>query len=164
MIRKEYKMLEDMMCKEPINRNPYLLWIPLFVEVGEAAQKAGREGKGNHETEPAVIRKAFICSPYRGSGNDGVDRIHNIQKAQKACEYAIEQGYIPYAPHLYFPQFLSDDKPEEREMGMLLGLTWLARCDELWVIGDRISEGMKREIEQARKWCIPVRRFIYMKE
>ena len=82
---------------------------------------------------------------------------HNIALAESICRYAVSKGYVPYAPHLYFPQFLSENDPEERETGILMGLSWLARCDEVWVGGFRISEGMSREIAMAKEWGIPLK-------
>ena len=115
------------------------------------------------KTKEPEIRKVFISSPFRPKGASEEEREKDIRKnirmAQAACKFAIGKGCVPYAPHLYFPQFLSEDEPDEREMGMLLGITWLARCDELWVIGDRISEGMAKEIEKAKEWNIPIRHF-----
>lgn len=67
---------------------------------------------------------------------------------------------MPMAPHLFFPEFLSEDKPKERETGIQFGLEWLSECDELWVIGSRITEGMKREITVAGDLGIPVRQHI----
>ena len=108
------------------------------------------------------LKKVFICSPYRPTGDTEEERMEsfreNTEVAKAACRFACEQGAVPYAPHLYFPQYLDDEDDEEREQGIVMGLTWLARCDELWVIGKRITEGMKREIEQAQEWGIIIRR------
>ena len=41
-----------------------------------------------------------------------------------------------------------------------MGLVWLLQCDELWIIGRRITEGMKREIAQAKAWNIKVVHYI----
>ena len=110
------------------------------------------------------LKKVFICSPFRPRGSTKEAREkdwnRNVAIAQRACRHAVDRGYVPYAPHLYFPHFLSEADPDEREMGIILGLTWLARCDEIWVVGDRISEGMKREISQAREWSIPTRHIV----
>ena len=76
---------------------------------------------------------------------------HNRQRARLACEYAVSHGYLPLAPHLFFPEFLSEDVPEEREAGIQFGMEWLLGCDELWVIGNRITKGMKREIAMAEE-------------
>ena len=109
------------------------------------------------------MKKVFICSPLRPTreGERREQEIENNRKlAQLACRYAVETGCRPYAPHLYFPTFLSDENREEREYGMLLGLGWLSECDELWVIGRRVSEGMKREIKTASTWGIRIQRLI----
>lgn len=53
---------------------------------------------------------------------------------------------------------LNDSIPKEREIGMAAGLSLLWFCDELWVFGDEISEGMKSEIQFCRNLNIPVRK------
>ena len=109
-------------------------------------------------------KKVFICSPFVATAKDKDEKkketICNIQMARAASLYAVMEGAIPYTPHLYFPQFLDDDEPECRELGRLLGLMWLQECDELWVIGRRISDGMKKEIEMAKKIDIPVQYYV----
>lgn len=106
------------------------------------------------------MKKVFICSPFRATCENPEDCEReisaNIRKAINACRYAIREGCIPYAPHLYFTLFMEDSDDVEREMGMLLGLSWLAQCDELWVIGRTVSDGMMKEIEQAEKWGIKI--------
>ena len=62
------------------------------------------------------------------------------------------------APHLYFPQFLEDDVPEERAKGMTMGLSWLSECEELLAFGPP-SAGMKTEIAYAEEHRIPIRYF-----
>ncbi len=110
------------------------------------------------------IKKVFICSPYKGGGESEDERQsvrnRNILLARQACRFALDQGCIPYAPHLYYTQFLEDTDADERKMGMVLGLSWLTQCDELWVIGRRITEGMRQEIRKAREWRIPVEHYI----
>lgn len=112
----------------------------------------------------AFERKVFICSPFapvaKDPENHDKELMHNIMRAQQACAYALTEGVIPCAPHLYFTQFMDDEDPEIREFGQVLGLEWLEECDELWVIGRRISTGMMKEIEQAKEWGIPVRHYV----
>lgn len=107
-----------------------------------------------------TMKKVFICSPFRATGETQEDYEReisaNIRKAIDACRYAIREGYLPYAPHLYFTLFMDDSDDVQREIGMLLGLSWLAQCDELWVIGRTVSDGMMKEIEQAEKWGIKI--------
>lgn len=110
-------------------------------------------------------KKVFICSPFASTAKDKDEKrkevIDNIKNAQAASLYAVLEGDIPYTPHLYFPQFLDDNDQDCRELGQLLGLMWLKECDELWVIGRHISEGMKKEIEMAKKLDIPVRHYVF---
>ena len=65
-------------------------------------------------------------------------------------------GIQPLAPHLYFTRFLKDDVAAERDTGMRFALSWLVQADELWVFGDRVSDGMAQEIAKAKELGKPV--------
>ena len=93
----------------------------------------------------------YVCSPYRGNTET------NTQNARRYCRLVMEQGGIPFAPHLLFTQFLDDAIPKERECGLRMGTQMLGLCDELWAFGEP-SEGMRMEIEQAGRLGITVRR------
>lgn len=93
---------------------------------------------------------AFVCSPFRG------DLEANAEKAREYSHRVFEAGYTPLAPHLLFPQFLNENNPAEREAGIQMGMGLLARCRLLVVCGDKISEGMAREIKLAGELKIPV--------
>lgn len=97
-------------------------------------------------------KPVYIASPYAG------DIVENIKTAQEACWYAMEQGEVPIAVHLMYPQFLDDGSPKDREAGLQMGLRVLGVCDELWLCGDRVSSGMQKEPEAAERLSIPVRR------
>jgi hypothetical protein len=98
------------------------------------------------------MKKVFICSSLRG------DIQANIAKTAKICRWAmLTHGALPIAPHIYFTQFLDDGSPAERELGIRAGLELLRDCDELLVFGDRVTEGMTREINMARSLGIAVR-------
>lgn len=94
----------------------------------------------------------YIASPYAG------DVEANVAFAKLACRYAIGQGHTPIAVHLLYPQMLDDGDPAERELGLRLGHRVLRSCDELWAFGDRISAGMRREMEEAGTLGLPIRR------
>lgn len=102
----------------------------------------------NSETNKKPL--IYICSAYRGEiGN-------NTRKAREFSRFAMEEGVIPIAPHLLFPQFLSEDT--EREVAMEMDILLLSRCDGLWVF-NRPTEGMKSEIAYAKANGIPIRYF-----
>ncbi|MBO6293404.1 MAG: DUF4406 domain-containing protein [Selenomonas sp.] len=96
-------------------------------------------------------RFIYICSPYRGS-----PRV-NIMRARHYCRFAVSKGRIPLAPHLYFPQFMSD--VTERDKAMEMNLELLKLCSEIWVFGSEISEGMAWEISKAEKLKKKIRCF-----
>ena len=87
----------------------------------------------------------YICSPYSG------DLEGNTKATQRYCRFAVNNGYIPISPHLLFPQFLNDDIPAERQLGLFFGNALMSKCTEVWVFGSTISSGMSAEIKRA-KW------------
>ncbi len=99
-------------------------------------------------------KKVYICSPYRG------DTSLNTEKAKRFCKWAVlEKNVQPVAPHIYFTQFLEDDVPLQREIGMDMGIQLLRECSEIWVLGEKLSDGMAREIEEAGRLGMPIRFF-----
>ena len=90
-------------------------------------------------------KKVFICSPFRG------DMEGNARKAAAYSRMACEEGHLPIAPHLLFPQFLNEGIEEERRLGIAMGMELLALCDEVWVFGEA-TEGMAAEITS---WANP---------
>ena len=93
----------------------------------------------------------YIASPYAG------DIEKNVQFAKDSCHFAMEQGHTPVAVHLLYTQFLRDDIPAERTAGLRMGHHVLSKCDELWICGSRISNGMAAEIEKAKELDIPIK-------
>jgi hypothetical protein len=94
------------------------------------------------------MKLVYICSPLRG------DVEKNKERANNYCRFAVKEEV-----HTIFTQFLDDDIEEERTKGINLGLELLKHCNELWVFGDTISDGMKSEIKIAEKFEMPVIRF-----
>lgn len=97
------------------------------------------------------MKLVYICSPLAG------DIENNLRFAWAACRYAVDQECAPIAVHLLYPRILDDTVPAERETGIRMGLRVLASCDELWICGERISQGMSHEIAEAKRLGIPIR-------
>lgn len=90
---------------------------------------------------------AAIESPYAG------DVETNLQYLRAAMRWCVLNGYSPYASHGLLTQdgVLDDDDPEERELGIKLGLDMAARTDLRIVFEDfGISSGMQRGIAHAK--------------
>ena len=95
----------------------------------------------------------FVCSPYAGCVKG------NVQNARKYSRFAFLQGKMPITPHLLYPRFLDDSHIAERAAGQDMGIQLLDLCTELWVFGETISSGMRREIKHARKRGMTIRYF-----
>lgn len=106
-----------------------------------------------HENSPI----AYICSPYGAETALGVH--NNVENAKKYGKFAISKGYVPFIAHIAICGFLNDASPEERNIGLCIDNRFIDKCDELWVFGDDISNGMKMELAYATLHHIPVRHF-----
>lgn len=96
--------------------------------------------------------KVYVCSPYSG------DVKRNTKYAQELTKWALYRGYVPITPHLYIPQVLNDDNPDERALGIDVGRALLQSCDLVLVGGQYgISAGMAGEIREALRLCIPIK-------
>jgi hypothetical protein len=114
--------------------------------------------KNRQNTDKTFIKWVYIASPYKG------DTILNSIRAKRYARFVARQCCVPVAPHIYMTQFLDDNDKAEREAGLFLGLQMLKRCNELWIFGSTISDGMQREIDFAKKRNIPIRYFDNMCE
>lgn len=99
------------------------------------------------------VRKVFVCSPYAGCVKE------NVHNARMYSRFVFLCGCMPITPHLMYPRFLEDKDIKERDAGIQMGLILLDFCNEIWVFGQRISNGMRREIAFAESRGILVRYF-----
>lgn len=95
----------------------------------------------------------YVCSPFSGNIES------NVENTRRYCRFAVDSGFVPFAPHLLFPQFMYDEVPEERELALFMGIVMLTKCAELWVFGERISKGMSKEIHKAEARNMLIRYF-----
>ena len=98
------------------------------------------------------MKLIYVASPFAG------DIEKNIEFAKKACRYVMQCGHAFFAPHLLYPTILNDQMPEERSLGIAMGLEALSHVDELWVFGSQDSDGMKTEIDEAIRLGVPIKR------
>lgn len=89
------------------------------------------------------MKKVYICAPLGGNVEDNLQR---VKKYTEYALYALKCGTAPVVPHFY-ALCLNDSIPKEREIGMAAGLSLLWFCDEMWIFGDEVSEGMRGEIQ-----------------
>lgn len=94
------------------------------------------------------MKQVYLASPFRG------DYDRNIRNAVEYSCLASECGVLPLAPHIIFSQWCNDTISQQREQGLKLGLALLEKCEELWVMGTEISQGMEGEIRFAKEYGI----------
>ena len=105
------------------------------------------------------MKLIYICSPYHADTTEEMEQ--NRQNAHKACGEAYRLGrltgesFVPITPIGNF-SYLDECKPEERDQALRLGLSLLSRCDELWVAGEKLTDGMRVEIRAAVRMEKPV--------
>ena len=58
----------------------------------------------------------------------------------------------------FYAECLDDSVPAEREIGRSAGMSLLWFCDELWLFGDTVTEGMVAELQFCKYLNIRIRR------
>lgn len=101
--------------------------------------------------ERKYLPLVYICSPYSG------DTVRNTEAAKRYSRFAVDKDAIPLAPHLLLPMYMEEDT--ERELAMFMGMVLLSKCDEIWVFGDDVTDGMRAEIAKAKKMYKKLRYF-----
>lgn len=97
--------------------------------------------------KPLVI----IESPYAG------DIEGNVDYAQRAMLDSIKRGEIPLASHLLYPQVLDDAEPEERALGISIGLAMYRYTPIVAFYIDRgWSNGMRNARNVAEALCLTI--------
>jgi hypothetical protein len=134
-------------------RTPPQAWFRNPTEEAVIRKITLEEYRKRHPLTICPPPKVYICSPFAG------DTEGNVAKALKYCRFALNEGKFPIAPHCYLPRFMDDNDRKERELAISFGIRLLDDCTELWAFGDRISDGMSREIDYAIDHKITIRRF-----
>lgn len=92
--------------------------------------------------------RAYICSPLSAKSQTGI--WENMFQARKYMEQIADiYGYRTYAPHGYLPELLDDRCQEERALALSFGREILKICQKVIICGNRISAGMRTEIDLA---------------
>ena len=104
------------------------------------------------EKDKAFKPLVYICAPFSG------DKEKNIKDAVGYAKYAYENNAIPLTPHFLFP-FMDDGDLKEREDALFMDSIFLGKCQEVWVFGDKITDGMATELGIAKRRGQKIRYF-----
>ncbi len=100
------------------------------------------------------MKIVYIAHPISGDVSGNLLRISTIIRHINLTEPDI----LPFAHYVVDCYALDDTVPEERERGIKndIALMQASFIDEVWLYGDRISNGMVQEIILANKLGIPI--------
>lgn len=96
----------------------------------------------------------YIAHPISGDIQGNLEKIRQIARHLNLTEPDI----IPFAPYWFDCHVLDDNNPLERDRGIKNDRAFFERglIDEVWLYGDRISNGMAAEVALAISNGIPV--------
>ena len=120
-----------------------------YAEVLDGLHYMAAELVRRRRIEAGRRRRVYVCHPFAN------DPAGNIERVRTISQFLIDDGALPIAPHLYLPQLV--DETTGREQALALCLELLATCDEVRVFGELVTEGMERELREAKRLGIPAR-------
>ena len=95
-----------------------------------------------------MMKRIYVCAAF--------DEKENLEQVKEYSRYVLMRGAAPVVPHFYL-LCLDGDNPKEREIGLTAGLNLLWICDEAWIFGSAVTDGMKAEIQFCKNLNIPIR-------
>lgn len=95
------------------------------------------------------VKVVYVAHPLSGP-----DRDANIARAARWCAWVFKIGHAPVADWIVLASQLDESW---REKGLRADCALIKRCDEVWLVGGRVSEGMRIESAAARLVSIPVK-------
>lgn len=95
-----------------------------------------------------TTKLVYICHPYSD------DPELNEFKVREICRAVVTSGAVPLGPQIYLPQFM--DEGTQRKQAMEACLRLMRVCDEVWVYGHTLSDGMAQEVGLALDIGMPV--------
>lgn len=99
-----------------------------------------------------MLKKVYICAPL--TDQPTID----LAQAKRYAEYALKCGTAPVVPHFY-AECISGTCKQLRELIQATALSLIWVCDEVWVFGDQLTDGMSAEIHHAKLLNINIRTF-----
>jgi hypothetical protein len=100
------------------------------------------------------MKIVYIAHPISGDISGNLKKILDIIRQINLNE----PETLPFAHYVVDCYALNDTVPQERERGIKNDIALLSASfiNEIWLFGDRISNGMKHEIELSKKLGIPI--------
>lgn len=100
------------------------------------------------------MKIVYIAHPIGGDVEGNIQKIKGIiQQINRASKLI-----TPFVPYLADVMFMNDNDEKQRRRGILNNKNHFKKrtFDELWVYGDKLSKGVKQEIQWAIDEEIPI--------
>ncbi len=97
----------------------------------------------------------YIAHPISGDIKGNLEKVRQIVRELNLKRTDI----VPFAPYWLDCHALDDNNSKERARGISNDKAFFDKgvIDEVWLFGNKISSGMKTEIDLAKKLNIPVK-------
>jgi len=98
------------------------------------------------------MRHVYLAHPLSASTKEGIQK--NIQFAKQWFRWACDNYYPSHCFNLTWVvncEVYNDADKLDRERGMQRNYAHIARSDELWLVGPKITQGMLDEATYARR-------------
>ena len=99
-----------------------------------------------------MLKKVYIYAPL----NDQPEQ--DLAQVKRYAGYALKCGTAPVVPHFYAECSPGTNK-QLRQLIQATALSLIWVCDEVWVFGDQLTDGMSAEIRHAKALNINIRTF-----
>ena len=103
------------------------------------------------------IKRSYVCSPCRADTKEGVEK--NMMNARAYVVWVESKNggkCRAYAPHSCLPAMFDDNDPFDRNLAISVCYDTLNGCDDMYVFGNKLSDGMKGEIKHAVVTGMPI--------
>ena len=103
------------------------------------------------------MKQVYLAHPLSAPTKEGI--LRNIDKAKLWYKWACDHYWPDHcfnAMWILNCEVYNDADQRERDIGMQRNYAHIKRCDELWLLGPEVSDGMDREASFARRCRLPV--------
>lgn len=94
------------------------------------------------------MKVIYLAHPLTAPTREGIEA--NRRRAAAWAAWAAMQDVSPVCSWIVLTGEL-EETPENRRLGLEIDKAQVARCDELWFVGGRVSSGMAIEASVAKK-------------
>jgi hypothetical protein len=103
------------------------------------------------------MKQVYLAHPLGAKTHEGI--LKNLNTAKLWYKWACDHYWPNHCFNMMWAlnvEVYDDANAVDRERGMQRNYAHIKRCDELWLLGPRISEGMEDEARFAHRCRIPV--------